>query len=136
MERLWTGTTFRELSFSDYFHPTPLAWTEETVVGPFTIRTRRTIHHVPTSALLISAAGRTLGYSADTAFDPELIAFLSPADLIVHETNYGPAHTAYGDLAALPRDLRARMRLVHYPDQLSAGESAIARLREGELLAV
>ena len=102
--------------------------------GPFRIRARRTVHHVPTSALLVEAGGRTFGYSADTAFDPALIDFLSPADLILHETNLGPAHTPYDSLAALPADLRARMRLIHYPDGFDTSGSAIAALEEGEVL--
>ena len=48
-----------------------------------------------TRVLLIEAGGRTFGYSCDTAFDPGLIEFLAPADLILHETNLGPAHTLY-----------------------------------------
>ena len=98
------------------------------------IRARRTRHHVPTSALLIEAAGRKLGYSSDTAFDPELIAFLEPADLIIHETNFGPAHTPYSALASLPEELRARMRLIHYADSFDVGASNITPLREGEQL--
>jgi ribonuclease BN (tRNA processing enzyme) len=136
MERLWDGQTFRQLSFEDYFDFKALSWNEETVVGPFRIRARQTRHHVPTSALFIEAAGRTLGYSSDTAFDPELIAFLEPADLIIHETNYGPAHTAYSDLAKLPEDLRRRMRLNHYSDQFDTSTSNITALREGEVLHV
>src|SRR4051812_1855247 len=41
--------------------------------GPFTVACRPTIHNIPTIALRITAGGRTLGYSADTAFDPGLI---------------------------------------------------------------
>jgi len=134
MSSLWDGQQFRQLHFDDYFDHVPLSWTSEIVVGPFRIRSRRTIHHVPTSALLVEAAGRKLGYSSDTAFDPELIAFLQPADLVIHETNLGPAHTPYASLAALPADIRARMRLIHYPDGFDIASSTIAALREGEVL--
>ena len=133
---LWDGQTFNAKGFDDYFEFRPLAWDGVTTVGPFRIRARRTRHHVPTSALLIEAAGRTLGYSADTAFDPDLIAFLTPADLIIHETNLGPGHTPYESLAALPAALRARMRLIHYPDAFDAEASVIPVLREGEVLSV
>ncbi len=135
MSALWDGQKFRELGFDDYFEHVPLGWSGETVVGPFKIRARRTIHHVPTSALLVEAAGRRLGWSSDTAFDPELIAFLEPADLIIHETNLGPAHTAYADLAALPAELRAKMRLIHYPDGFDEAKSVIELCHEGEVLA-
>jgi len=135
MSTLWNGTQLQQMTFESYFQHLPLPWTSQITVGPFRITARRTIHHVPTSALLVEAAGRTLGYSADTAFDPDLIAFLSPADLIIHETNLGPAHTPYPSLAALPADLRARMRLIHYPDMFDTASSCIRALREGEVLA-
>ena len=134
MGTLWDGERHRAMTFDDYFEHLPLDWSSTTTIGPFRIRARRTIHHVPTSALLVEAAGRTLGYSSDTAFDPSLIDFLSAADLVIHETNFGPAHTPYEALAALPADLRARMRLIHYPDGFDASTSAIAALREGEVL--
>lgn len=134
MSTLWDGQQYRELGFDDYFVHVPLSWTEAVQIGPFSIRARRTQHHVPTSALFIEAGGRSVGYSADTAFDPELIAFLEPADLIIHETNLGPAHTPYAALAALPPSLRAKMRLIHYMDSFDASASVIAVLREGDVL--
>jgi ribonuclease BN (tRNA processing enzyme) len=134
MGTLWTGDQVRQMSFDSYFEHLPLDWTSEVTVGPFRIQARRTIHHVPTSALLVEAAGRKLGYSSDTAFDPELIAFLAPADLIIHETNFGPAHTPYASLAALPGELRARMRLIHYSDLFDTAASVIVPLREGDVL--
>ncbi|HXU01905.1 MAG TPA: MBL fold metallo-hydrolase [Polyangia bacterium] len=134
MATLWNGAAFQAMGFDTYFEHVALDWTSTITVGPFRITARRTIHHVPTSALLVEAAGRTLGYSADTAFDAGLIEFLSPADLIIHETNYGPAHTPYAALAALPAELRARMRLVHYADTFDTAASVIATLREGDIL--
>lgn len=131
---LYDGTEYRQMGFDSYFEHVPLSWTESVQVGPFRIRARRTVHHVPTSALFIEAQGKSVGYSADTAFDPELIAFLAPADVIIHETNLGPAHTPYASLAALPADLRAKMRLVHYPDGFDLSSSVIRPLQQGEVL--
>ncbi len=136
MGALWDGERYQPMGFDDYFEHLPLGWSGETAVGPFRIRARRTRHYVPTSALLVEAGGHTLGYSSDTAFDPELVAFLEPADLIIHETNFGPAHTPYEALAALPAPLRARMRLIHYPDGFDGEGSAVAALREGDVLPV
>jgi len=136
MSQLWDGNAFRRLSFEDYFAWTPLRWDRAVTVGPFQIRARLTRHHVPTSALLVEAAGRTLGISSDTAFDPALLSFLEPADLIIHETNYGPAHTPYASLAALPPEARTKLRLIHYPDELLAVDTVIPLLREGEVLTV
>jgi len=130
----WEGSTRRQVPFDEYFEYLPLSWDGVTVVGPFRIRARRTRHSVPTSALLVEAGGRLLGYSSDTDFDPELIAFLEPAHLIIHETNPSPIHTSYSQLAALPEELRGRIRLVHYPDDFDTESSDIRPLRQGELL--
>ncbi len=118
------------MGLADYFDVRLLDEAAPVACGPFSIECRKTIHHVPTTALRIRAAGRTLGHSADTAFDPGLVEWLSQADLVVHETNYG-IHTPYADLAALPEALRAKMRLVHYPDDFDLEGSVIAPLREG-----
>ncbi len=116
--------------FEDYFDYRPLSTETAVRFGPFNIECRRTYHHVPTTALRIRAGGRSLGYSADTAFDEGLIAWLAEADLVVHETNYG-VHTPYEKLAALPADLRAKMRLIHYPDDFALDTSAIEPLAQG-----
>ncbi len=131
---LWNGQDVREMTFDSYFDHLPLCWGEDINVGPFRVSARRTIHHVPTSALMIEAGGRRLGYSSDTAFDPSLIEFLEPAHLIIHETNVGPAHTPYESLAALPAELRRRTRLIHYPDTFDTSSSVITPLREGDVL--
>ena len=122
-------------SLQDFFEVSHLPEGEVARVGPFAIECRRTIHHIPTTAFRIRAGGRCLGYSADTAFDPGLIEWLSAADLIVHETNLG-VHTPYEKLAALPEALRARMRLIHYPDDFNAKASVIEVLNQGRRYAV
>jgi ribonuclease BN (tRNA processing enzyme) len=109
---------------------------DEVQAGPFTVNCRRTQHSVPTTALLIKGGGRCLGYSADTAFDPELIDWLSTADLVVHETGTAGMHTPYEKLAALPAELRARMRLIHYADDFDPAASTMEVLRQGRLYSV
>jgi ribonuclease BN (tRNA processing enzyme) len=116
--------------FEDYFEHTPLSTREPVRFGPFSIECRRTYHHVPTTALRIRAGGRVLGYSADTAFDEGLLSWLAEADLVLHETNHG-VHTPYEKLAALPADLRAKMRLIHYPDDFALETSTIEPLTQG-----
>lgn len=134
MQFLWNGESRRELRFEDYFDYIPLRWDEPNAIGPFRISTRRTIHHVPTSALRVEVAGKRLSYSSDTAYDPELLRFLEPSDLVIHETNLGPAHTPYAQLAELPEALRARMRLIHYPDALASSPTTLRLLNEGDRL--
>ncbi len=133
MGQLWNGSEFRSLTFDDYFDFKPLEWASVTSVGPFNIQVRRTKHHIPTCAVRIEAKGRVFGYSSDTAFDPELIQFLEPAHLIIHETNLGPAHTNYTSLTGLAADLRRRMRLIHYPDGFDSKTSVIPVIHEGEV---
>jgi ribonuclease BN (tRNA processing enzyme) len=89
------------------------------------------VHNIPTVAVRVRAAGRTLGYSADTAFDPGLVDWLADADLIVHEASGGFMHTPYESLAALPEALRRKMRLIHYPDDFDRAGASIEVLREG-----
>lgn len=114
----------------DDFDVRPLSEHAATELGPFRIECRKTVHHIPTTALRIDAEGRTLGLSADTAFDPSLIDWLSEAELFLHETNRG-VHTPYAKLAELPAAIRQKMRLIHYPDELDVDASTIEPLEQG-----
>ena len=130
------GVPALERTLYDFFDVRPLAYEQEVRVGPFRLRCRLTNHSVPTTALRVRAAGRTLGYSADTAFDPDLIDWLADADLIVHETNPGFLHTPYEQLAALPQAVRSRMLLIHYPDHFDLDSSVIEPLTQGRYYTV
>ncbi|MBK8996177.1 MAG: ribonuclease Z [Myxococcales bacterium] len=125
----------RAMGLDDYFELQSLDFERPLALGSFRIECRATRHHVPTTALRITAAGRSLGISADTSFDPELIAWLGCADLIVHETNHG-VHTPYAELARLPPELRAKMRLIHYPDDFDRAASVIVPLEQGVRVSV
>jgi ribonuclease BN (tRNA processing enzyme) len=118
--------------FEDFYDLQPLDETGPVQVGPFAIECRRTIHSIPTTAVRVHAAGRSLGYSADTAYDPGLIDWLAEADSIIHETGRAGLHTPYEKLAALPADMRNRMRLIHYPDDFDHQGSVIEPLVQGK----
>jgi ribonuclease BN (tRNA processing enzyme) len=120
---------------SDYYDLAHLDDARPVRIGPFEISCRRTRHHVPTWALRIAAGGRTLGISSDTPFDPALIDWLAPADVILHETGDG-IHTSYAKLAALPAPLRKRMRLIHFSDDFGPEDGAIEPLVQGRLYEV
>jgi ribonuclease BN (tRNA processing enzyme) len=141
LEHLWEGKlrgsmgyphreTGYARTFEDFFEAINIEEGQCLVFGEFSIECHKTIHSIPTTAFRVSAGGRSLGYSADTSFCRELIDWLAEADLIVHETNYGP-HTAYKDLAKLPASLRKKMRLIHYPDDFRLYHRAIEPLLEG-----
>ena len=127
------GTSTRR-KLSDYVDLIPLSASKPVEFGPFSIECRPTMHSIPTTAFRIEAAGRTFAFSADSAHDPALIEWLAPADLIVHEATTledSPVHTPYRHLAALPHDLRSKMRLSHLPDDFDADASLIETLQEG-----
>ncbi len=148
--RLWSGTLSGGMewsvpdagqppvrrSFEDFFDLVPLDQGRPVQFGPFTLECRPTTHSIPTTALRIRAAGRCLGYSADTAFDPDLVRWLGEADLVIHETGPAGLHTPYESLAALAPPLRARMRLIHYPDDFDAKNSLIEPLQQGRCYVV
>jgi hypothetical protein len=131
----WPPGQGRRARLDDFFDVVALDEAESVGVGPFAIGCRRTRHPVPTTALRIEAAGRRIAYSSDTEFDPELVAWLAEADLVLHETGRG-IHTPLERLADLPEELRRRMRLVHYPDDLDVAASGIEPLEQGRTYAV
>jgi ribonuclease BN (tRNA processing enzyme) len=151
--RLWSGLLAAGMEFSqakpnqqpvrselsDYFELVDLSYAEPVSCGPFSVECRRTVHGVPTTAFRIGAGGRTLGFSADTAFDEALIDWLASADLIVHEATtlqHTGVHTPYEKLAALPGDIRAKLRLIHYPDDFDLHSSVIEPLCQGRCYSI
>lgn len=137
MDRLRPDLTSppRTMTRDDYFAITDLPLDHPVTVGPFTLEARPTLHHVPTTALRITAGGRTLGYSADTAFDPSLLDWLADADFVIHETNLG-THTPLADLVALPSPVRDKVALVHYPDFFDLDACPLRCLRQGETVEI
>lgn len=122
-------------SLDDYFELISLSESAPVSFGPFAIECRPTIHPIPTTAFRIRVGGRTLAFSADSAFDPTLIDWLADSDLIVHEATHllhTGVHTPYVKLAALPEGIRDKMRLIHYPDDFDASASTIELLRQGQ----
>lgn len=125
------------MRLEDYADVVPLG-PGRTSIGPFEVEHRPTIHHVPTSALRVRLAERpraAVGYSADTSFDPLLVAWLAEADLFFHETNHG-VHTPLASLLGVPASERERMRLIHYPDDLDPDTAPIRGAHEGDRYAV
>ena len=117
--------------FEDYFDLHDVHEQQAVSTGPFTVSVHPATHSLPTTAIFVEAAGRKFGYSADTAYDPRLIEWLSRADLIVHEANGGYPHTPYQRLAELPLALRKKMLAVHYPDGFDPPGREVELLRQG-----
>ncbi len=120
-----------ERRFEDFFDWVPLDEAAPVACEAFRIRCHPTVHSVPTTAVIVEADTTSVGYSADTSFDPALIEWLSAADLIVHEAGPGHMHTPYEQLLGLSSSLRARIRLIHYPDDFDIASSEIEPLSQG-----
>jgi ribonuclease BN (tRNA processing enzyme) len=123
-------------TLEDFIELIPLEENHSLRQGPFELTCRKTLHNIPTVAYTIQAEGRTLGHSADTAFDPLLIDWLAGADLIVHEACGGFMHTAYDDLLTLPDRVRQKMRILHFPDTFDVTASQIEPLHQGRIYSI
>lgn len=118
----------------DYFDVRLLDAGRSVDVAGLSVECRLTTHPIPTFGLLIGDGSATLGWSGDTPFEPAHVEWLSRADVIVHESNCGAAHTPIEDLNALPESIRARMRLIHLPDDFEASRTDITILRQGDVI--
>jgi len=106
----------------------------------FSLQTKRTKHHIPTSAMVIknNSDGKSIAFSGDTEFDEELIEWMNQADIIIHECFpfKAPGHTSYDELMSLPSNIKEKLRLIHYPDSFNVESSEIECLFEGQVLEV
>jgi ribonuclease BN (tRNA processing enzyme) len=124
----------RPSDLDDYFEVHILEPGHPSIIAGLAVHCRLTRHAIPTIGLLLGDGERTLGWSGDTPFDEDHIEWLSRSDLIVHESNLGPTHTPIEKLNALPAALKAKMRLIHLPDDFDPSRTDIATLSDGEVL--
>lgn len=93
------------------------------IVGPFTIRFLQTAHPVPCFAMRIDAKGKTMVYTGDTSFKPDLINFCKNADLLLCECNFygnldgkAAGHMTSNDCGTLAREANVKeLILTHLP---------------------
>ncbi|MFO0866685.1 MAG: MBL fold metallo-hydrolase [Gemmataceae bacterium] len=121
-------------SFEDFFVPVWLDETMSSTLGAFRIECRFTLHNIPTIAGRIHAGAKSIGLSADSAFDPALIDWLTAADLVVHEAGGPFLHTPIDKLAALPESISRKLRITHYRDDFDIDNSPIPALRQGQVI--
>ncbi len=135
---LWDGETFHPQQLEDFFDLTIIPWESTAQIGPFQLTTRATRHHIPAMAMRITDGEHTLGYSCDTAYDEDLIDWLGDADVIIHESSLGPAHTPLFKLMDLPGTLQDKMLVVHYPDDLADTtlDTGLTLAKQGEIYMV
>jgi len=78
---------------------------------------------VPSFGLMIHYDGKKIYYTGDTQFAPnQILDFYKEADLIIHDCETTPfksgVHANYLDLVTLPQDIKAKMMLQHYQDNV------------------
>lgn len=119
-----------------YFRVEPVApgATYDLGIPGFSIEFVYTEHFIPCIGMRITWRGRSLGYSADTRYTPQVIDFLSGCDLIIHECGDGEGHTPLSALLALPNPIRQKLRITHLADDFPPCE--LTPLVDGELLQV
>ena len=108
-----------------------------TKINNLELKIYKTKHHEMKSfGFIAKYEWRSIGYSADTSFDPKLIKFMSDCDLIIHECNgtLPGIHTGYYELNSLPSEIRDKMYLIHCPDHFDRSGSKIKLLEEGKII--
>lgn len=125
---------FEDYELSDYFEVRSFEIGATHRIGEIEIRTRQSLHMIPTFGFVATYGGRSFGYSCDTVYEAEHIEFLKDCDLIFHETGTG-FHTPIEDLEALPEELRARMRVIHLEDDFEESKK-IASVEAGRVYSV
>eukprot|EP00164_Ancoracysta_twista_P005600 GFYU01007679.1.p1 GENE.GFYU01007679.1~~GFYU01007679.1.p1 ORF type:complete len:762 (+),score=245.08 GFYU01007679.1:403-2688(+) len=106
------------------------------------------LHTIPTIGFVAHYTKKTIAYSGDTCYDPELLKkmmdkgtitkerydqmmnFPFDSDLVLHEAGVPPIHTAASTLAALPEEVRKNMLLVHTAQKNCPENMEVAK--EGE----
>jgi len=125
----------RLATFEDYFTGQVLQPRRSNKLANYEIEVCRTEHMVPTYAVKITFAGRSLAYSSDTPFDDKIIEFVSSADCIFHEVGNFP-HASLDQLMTLDKKIQKKMYLTHHPDSYDCGSSPIKCLTQGQLIEI
>ena len=86
-------------AFNEVFHHVPIHAGDHFRVGSFDVECFPSVHPVPTVSLRISAGGRCLTYSSDSAGGPDLMAAAEGCDLFLCEATW------QGDAADVPPDI-------------------------------
>jgi ribonuclease BN (tRNA processing enzyme) len=128
----------------DYFRVRVVRPGTPFVIGDLRFEIRRTVHPVPTFGFVVRlddappppAPVRMFGYSCDTVFDRNHVAFLSKADLIFHECGHKGIHTGYDELLTLDPEVRKKIHILHLSDDFDRAHSGFPLVKPGELYRV
>ena len=123
-------------TLSDFFELHKIEPGRVATIAGLHVECRYTQHPIATIGLRISDGRKSVGWSSDTPFDREHIDWLNEADVIIHESTTGPAHTPLEQLNELPVEIRRKMRLMHIPDDFDQSATEIKALGDGEAIQV
>ncbi|WP_099223663.1 MBL fold metallo-hydrolase [Listeria costaricensis] len=82
-ERGFSYLTMKDISEARTYHET-----DTLEVGPFSISFLRTIHPVPCFAMRFTANGKSIVYTADSAYQESFVRFSEQADFLFADTNF------------------------------------------------
>jgi ribonuclease BN (tRNA processing enzyme) len=126
----------RPSTLEDYFDVRMIEPQRPALIAGLTLRCRFTKHPVPTVGLLLESGSRVFGWSGDTPFEPAHIEWLNQAQMFVHESIVGAAHTPMESLNGQQPEVRSKIRLIHLPDDFDETTTDIKMVRAGEVLSV
>lgn len=114
---------FARLSYKGVTEGHAVAPGEAVHIGPFSVTFAETVHPAYCLAVRFEAGGKSVVFTADTEFDPQLAEFASGADLFVSEANLyeeykgkSPGHMAGSEAGELARLAGVkRLLLTHLP---------------------
>ena len=130
MQRIYKENfSIQKVSFDFYFQPKILEFGKINQINDLKVEIKKTKHNLPCFAIKVNDK---LGYSSDTYFDQELIEFLSPCEMIIHETGSG-IHTNYKNLIRLPKNIKGKIYLAHLSDNFDCINSELKVLEEGKI---
>jgi ribonuclease BN (tRNA processing enzyme) len=127
--------------FSDFYKTGIIIPGQRKAIGDsgIEVEARLNTHHIPCAAYRVYYNGRCIGFSGDTSFDPALVDWLAEANLLFHESTYGPGHTPYAalrDYVATRPGLADKLYLYHYPDNFDVVHSALKVATVGRVYSV
>lgn len=138
-----------KLPIEHYLNFVELTFDEPVKIGELEFILRKNIHSAPTFGFTASHNGKKLFYSSDTRYDPKhiknlfekgiiteeyldkLLNFGWDADLIIHEADNNDTlvHTPVKALESLPKTIKSRLYLAHFPEKL---HTSLRKLKGGE----
>lgn len=119
---------------------------EEISIGAYRVAAIASRHAVPGLCYRFThgQTGKSIGFTGDTEYFPELSSFFRGCDLIVHEFSFGaqkppvntPRHSDAGDAARVAQEAGAgALCLVHGPaEQKDACEKTVREIYQGPLI--